>query len=568
MLRFEPNLGALMLIFGCALAACSSSGTGSGATSTGAGAGASSSTAAGGTTATGSSGAGTGGSVGAGCGAPPPEDFDPIAGFQPPALSPTAMVTTTADSGAGSLREAVAMGGVVGFAPALAGMTITLGSTIEISGSVTIDGSAATGLTIDAAQKGSAFHFNGDSPTKLGFFALRITGGKTMGSGGAIAVNGGAVEIEIGGVRFEGNTAGEGGAIRVGYQNPTVFVHDSTFVGNDGSVANNGFSGGAISVSGGHLHVLRSRFESNIGTTTGAVYAIHGNPVIEDSVFLRNKSAGDHGSGAFFADGGGPGDYNNGDKTPGEITLRRSLFVENRGAGDDSGVGELYAYPPDVVTVEACAFRKNESNPGRGGALFIHADNVVNITRSAFVDNHATQPGGAIWADGSAVYTLENDLFSGNVSDGDLGGALRLNLADDAKLRVSSSTFVDNTAQNGNGALWLPGMLDVRFTNTILANNTAMGGSQQVNFLVGDDGGNIEWPDPGMPSTIPMAQVVDPALGPLALDLGMWVRPIAAGSPAVDAALLPAPAVDGRGASRDAKPDIGSFEVGAMCSGK
>ena len=506
--------------------------------------------------------------MGSGCAAPPSEDFDPIAGFQPPALSPTATVTATADSGPGSLREAVGMGGVVGFAPALAGMTITLASTIEIPSSVTIDGSAAKGLTIDAAKHGGAFHFNGDSPTKLGFFALRIIGGNTMGSGGAISVNGGAVELEIGGVRFESNTAGEGGAIRVGYQSPKVFVHDSTFVGNDGSVANNGFSGGAISVSGGHLHVLRSRFESNVGTTTGAVYAIHANPVIEDSVFLKNKSAGDHGSGAFFADGGGPGDYNNGDKTPGEITLRRSLFVENRGAGDDSGAGELYAYPPDIVAVEACAFRKNESNPGRAGALFIHADNAVNITRSAFVDNHATQPGGAIWADGSAIYTLENDLFSGNASDGDLGGALRLNLADTAKLRVASTTFVDNTAQNGNGALWLPGMRDARFTNSIVANNTAVGGSLQVNFPVGDDGGNLEWPDPKMPSTIPNAKVADPALGPLTLDQGSWVRPIALGSPAVNAAVMPAPATDERGASRDGKPDIGSFEVGAMCLGK
>lgn len=501
-----------------------------------------------------------------GCAGPPEEGFDPASTYVAPTLVPTVIVTSTDDRGPGSLREAVAKGGVVGFAGALAGKTIALLSTIEIGGSVTIDGSAARGLTIDLAQNGGAFHFNGDSATKLRFFSLRIVNGKTTQSGGAISINGGAIDLEIGGVVFESNTAGEGGAIRVGYRSPKVFVHDSTFRRNDGSIANSGFSGGAISVSGGNLHVARCRFDSNVGSTTGAVYAIHANPVIEDSVFVGNKSSGASGSGAFFADGGGPGDYNNGDKTPGEITLRRSLFLRNRGAGDDGGAGELYAYPADTVTVEGCTFHDNESNPGRAGALFIHADQAVNVLRTAFVGNHATSPGGAIWADGSAVYTFENDLFSENVTDSDLGGALRLNVADTAKLRIVSSTFADNRAQNGNGALWLAGMRDVRVKNSIFANNTAMGGAQQINFPVVSDGGNIEWPDPKTASTLPMAKVVDPLLLPVVLDQGAWVRPIAAGSPAVGAAVKPGPAVDQRGAVRDAMPDIGSYELGATCT--
>ena len=507
-----------------------------------------------------------GGANSPGCRAAPAESFDPLAGYLAPPFAPTAQVTTLADSGPGSLRAAVAGGGVVGFAPALAGQTIKLASTLELVGSVTIDGSAAPGITVDAAQSGGAIHFNGDAPTKLRFFALRMKNGKTTGSGGAISVNGVAVDVEIGGVRFESNSAGEGGAIRVGYRSPNVFVHDSLFVRNDGSLTNNGFSGGAISVSGGHLHVARCRFESNTGSTSGAVYGIHANPVIEDSVFVDNRASGTLGSGAFFADGGGPGDYGNGDKTPGEITLRRSLFVRNRGAGDDGGAGELYAYPPDTVTVEACAFRANESNPGRAGALFIHADGAVNVKQSSFLDNHATTPGGAIWADGAGAYTFENDLFSGNATDSDLGGALRLNLDAKARLRIASSTFVGNRATSGNGALWLPGPRDARVRNSIFANNTVVGAAQQINFPVTDEGGNIEWPAPAGKPTLAVARNVDPALGPPALDQGSWVRPIASSSPARDAATGPAPAVDQRGAVRGARPDIGSFELGAVCS--
>jgi hypothetical protein len=463
-----------------------------------------------------------------------------------------------ADRGAGSLRDAVARGGVVGFAPALAGKSIALSGTIELTGSVTIDGSAAPGLTVDAAGKAGAFHFNGDSPTKLGFFSLRIVNGRTTGSGGAISINGAAVELEVGGVRFESNIAGEGGAIRVGYRDPKVFIHDSTFLSNDGSIANNGFSGGAISASGGHLHVVRCRFDSNTGTTSGAVYGIHANPVIEDSVFIANRSGGNKGS-------GGPGDYGNGIKTPGEITLRRSLFLKNRGAGDDAGAGELYAYPPDVVTVEGCVFRENESSPGRAGALFIHSDNVVDVRRSAFVANRATGAGGGIWADGSAVYTFENDLFSGNASASDLGGALRMELAVTAKLRIGSSTFADNAARNGNGALWLPGVRDVRVRSSIFVANSATVGAQQINFAITDDGGNLEWPDPGSKSTITGAKIADPLLAALALEDGTWVRALRPGSPAIDASASPSPAIDQRGAVRDAKADSGSYELGAVC---
>lgn len=498
--------------------------------------------------------------------APPGDDFDPTAGFVAPSLMPTTVVTTTADSGPGSLREAIARGGVVGFAPSLADQTIKLASTIEISGSVTVDGSAAKQLTIDASQKGSAFRFNGDSPTTLRFFSLRIVGGRTTGSGGAITVNGGSVEVEVGGVRFESNVAGEGGAIRVGYRSPKVFIHDSTFLNNDGSIANNGFSGGAVSVSGGNLRVLRSRFEGNVGSTSGAIYSIHANPVVEDSVFINNRSSGNSGSGAFFADGGGPGDYNNRDTTPGEITLRRSSFIGNRGAGNDGGAGLLYAYPADTVTVERCVFRNNLSSPGRGGALAIHADKSVTVTQTAFVNNRASGSSGAIRADGSGSYTFENVLFSGNVADDDFGGALRMELSDGAKLRIASTTFVDNQAKYGNGAMWLPSeRVDVRIRNSIVAFNGAAVGPEQVNFPVGDDGGNILWPVPRSRSNLQNAQIVDPLLGAIESVGGVWVRTPGDGSPAIGAAVGPVPAWDMRGAPRGSKTDVGSVERGARC---
>jgi len=297
---------------------------------------------------------------------------------------------------------------------------------------------------------------------------------------------------------------------------------------------------------------------------------MHSDPLVEDTVFVNNRSSRpDGGSGAFFADGGGAGDYNTPDnKTPGQISLIRTLFDGNHGAGDDSGSVEAYAYPQDTVTVQDCVFRANVSNPGRAGALFIHADKQVNITRSAFIDNHASASGGAIWADGSALYTIENSLFSGNKADGDLGGALRLNIDDKAKLRIMSSTFVDNQSKDGNGVLWMGGERDARISNSLFVNNTGVSWSQQINFKVADDGGNILWPDPGTDQpTLANAKLVDPKLGKVEFVDGVPMRVPGAGSPALDAAVAPSPTTDQRGAPRGAKPDIGAAEVGAGCGG-
>ena len=62
------------------------------------------------------------------------------------AAASTITVTNTNDSGAGSLRQAIAnatSGDTIKFAPSLAGQTVTLASTINIQKGITIDG---TGL--------------------------------------------------------------------------------------------------------------------------------------------------------------------------------------------------------------------------------------------------------------------------------------------------------------------------------------------------------------------------------------------------------------------------------------
>jgi hypothetical protein len=72
-------------------------------------------------------------------------------------------VTSTADSGAGSLRKAlgsVCVGGTIHFDPALAGQTITLASPLTLGKNVTIDASAAPGLTLSGNHADRVFIIN------------------------------------------------------------------------------------------------------------------------------------------------------------------------------------------------------------------------------------------------------------------------------------------------------------------------------------------------------------------------------------------------------------------------
>ncbi|CAN5487821.1 hypothetical protein BH11MYX1_BH11MYX1_20210 [soil metagenome] len=511
-----------------------------------------------------------------GCAGAPGSAYDPLASYVAPPRTVTLVVTSVADAGPGSLRAALASApadAVIGFAPALAQQSIALESKLELANSVTIDGSGAPGITLDGQNKTAMLHYSGDAKHAFVFASLRFRRGmhaasETFKSGAAIDLNGKLLDVEVAGCRFEDNVSSEGGAIRVGYLKETnVYVHDSVFERNSGADGGGGtgHSGGAISAQNTNLHVARCRFDANAGPVTGALYTIGSDPLVEDTVFVGNRTTAlTSGSGAFFADGANGG--TSASAPAGVMTLRRVLFEGNHGAGDDSGAVEAYAYPNDTVVIDACVFHANHAE-GRAGAAFIHANKQVDVMRTAFVDNDATGQGGAIWADGDASYTFENVLFSGNSTTSDFGGALRLNITNAARLRIASTTVVDNLASGGNGAIWIAGMRDAHVTNSIFANNRTVGSGQQINFPMTDDGGNIVWP---MVSTatpaLASALAADPLLGPLLATDGTWARMPEPASPAVGGGVAPAPMIDLRGAARDTAPDIGAFEVGARCN--
>jgi len=202
----------------------------------------------------------------------------------PSALALTYTVTTNADSGAGSLRQAVLDANATADADVIvfnilagscpAGVcTITLASEITITnnGSLTINGTDARSLIIDA-RTNRIFFSNLAAFTLSGVTLTRGTGtGGALvfnGNGGAILVNGGTTTIR--GVYFNANTGTfQGGGIYFN-RGTNHRVENSTFSGNTAISSD----GGGIYVRNTNLTVVNTTLTGNsAGDIGGGIHA-------------------------------------------------------------------------------------------------------------------------------------------------------------------------------------------------------------------------------------------------------------------------------------------------------
>ncbi|MDB9315354.1 right-handed parallel beta-helix repeat-containing protein [Spirulina sp. CS-785/01] len=182
------------------------------------------------------------------------------------------IVTSLADSGVGSLRAAIAAssaGDTITFDPSLAGGTITLSSPLEINQNLQIDGSNASGITLNGNDSTRIITVGGIG-VELGIKDLIFRNGKAVqddGAGGAIKTSNQS-QLTVENSQFFDNTSiGEGGgAIWTGYRSVTT-VLNSEFDGNQALDLNTERGGGAIAgKSEGDLTVRDSLFNNNSGT--------------------------------------------------------------------------------------------------------------------------------------------------------------------------------------------------------------------------------------------------------------------------------------------------------------
>jgi len=206
------------------------------------------------------------------------------------------VVSTFADSGPGSLREAV------GFANATPGVadtitfavpgliTLTSGQ-LTVTDTLTITGAGANQMTINGNLNGRIFEVQGNT-TNLTLVGMTLTGGLVNNHGGAIwNSTGGNLTLSF--MRITQNQAGDtGGAIYDGFQ-PDVGGSSVNFL----TISNSEFSinragkAAAVFHSGYELRIDNTTFYNNIANdSVGAIHEQGGFATIRNSTFSDNNA--------------------------------------------------------------------------------------------------------------------------------------------------------------------------------------------------------------------------------------------------------------------------------------
>ncbi|MEI2579536.1 Ig-like domain-containing protein, partial [Scytonema sp. PRP1] len=454
-------------------------------------------------------------------------------------------VTNAANSGTGSLRDAIARanaGDTIKFSPTLAGQTITLTSgQLLVNKSLTIDGAGVTGIKISGNNASRIFDVTAPSSTftlrNLSLVNGRARGTGEEGAGGAIRTAGeGQLIVENSTFQNNASSGEGGGAIWAGY-NSTNTILNSTFNGNDGTSGQGERGGGAIAVkSKSSLTVKNSQFINNKGTNGGAINSLLSGLTVENSTFLNNDSTagGPIGpntkgyGGAIYTDGANASGPN---ATPGSqggvITIRGSRFEGNTGAGQGGGLF-LFAYPPDKVVVEDSIITKNKviddaKGDALGGGLRL-GNAEFTIKNTTFTNNQALDQGGGLWVGEKSPGTVIDSTFSGNRAEsvdkrGGLGGAITLANGSNP-VEIINTLVSDNYAGFQGGGFWGGGSSTTVKDSVFLDNVANNGGNNwdiknHTGAQFSDRGGNIQWPpkNPNDPTDLNVTaniRLVDP----------------------------------------------------------
>ena len=401
----------------------------------------------------------------------------------------TITVTTTNDSGPGSLRQALMAandGDTITFA-VTGTITLTSGG-LPINKNITISGPGADQLSIDGNQATLVFGiFPGSAPIISGL-AIRNAQFGVLNEQGTLAVNNCTVtgNSEVGvyndGTLNIGNCIISLNSFGLSNDHATVTISNCVITANsNGGINNNGSQGPAQLFERGTNH----RDVKNMDADCFPSACLS----VESSIISDNSGTAIYNSGSV-------------------VILNSTLSGNSAGQGDFGG------------GIQTGFFK----NPGSS----------ATIINSTITGNSASGGGGGI-----AIYyggvTIVNSTISGNSAEGVGGGIHNYN----GGVQLANTTISGNSAGSGGGIYNVAGEIGgtIEISNTIL--NAGALGENIVNNggTVTSHGYNISSDDGGGLLTGPGDQInTDPLLGPLQDNGGLTLThlPMPA-SPAIDA---------------------------------
>ena len=344
------------------------------------------------------------------------------------ARATTCTVSSAADAGAGTLRDAIANTGCDTISFGITGaITLTSGELL-VNRNVTITGPGAGALAVTRDSNAPAFRIFHIASGAVAISGVTIANGLSPATGWPLPGDGG------GGIYTDSSA--------------TLTLDNTTVSGNGITL---GLGSGGLSGGGGIL---------NNGTLT-----------IRNSLISGNSACG----GPFRCV------YGNGINNFGMLTITGTTLSANNSSNLGPGYGgaiENFS----TMTITSSVITGNDN--GRGGG--ISNDGTMVLTNSTVSGNTAKFDGGGIL--NSATATLIGCTISGNnvsepgdIGDPDGGGGVY----NGGNLQVTNSTFSNNTTNNVGG-----GILDTHsfgggsvLTNTTFSGNSALSANNIANIF-------------------------------------------------------------------------------------
>jgi hypothetical protein len=206
------------------------------------------------------------------------------------------VVTSLADSGSGSLREAIGFANGTPGVPdtitfAFPGLITLTSGQLVVTDTLSIEGAGPQQMTINGNLNGRIFEVQGNT-TNLSLSGMTLTGGLVNGNGGAIWNSTGG-NLTLSYMRINGNQAGDtGGAIYDGFQ-PDVGGNSVNFltISNSEISVNRASKAAGIFHGGYELRIDNSTIYNNIATdSVGGIHEQFGFATIRNSTISDNNA--------------------------------------------------------------------------------------------------------------------------------------------------------------------------------------------------------------------------------------------------------------------------------------
>ncbi|WP_157975969.1 choice-of-anchor Q domain-containing protein [Lewinella sp. IMCC34191] len=435
-------------------------------------------------------------------------------------LAATITVTSTADSGEGSLRAAVMMaasGDEIVFGSQTNGRSIGLMSVIDIRKDLTIRGNGRKMTMISGSGMTRAFSILNGATVMI--HDLKIYNGRAF-IGGGIRVRAGA-SLMIDGVQvdecvaFGGRSDRGGGAV----YNEGTFTMTNSFMANNTALGRQGSGGAILNAPGGTLEVAYSWIRHNQANRagggiedasgSGSMVTIMETNINDNIVY---NAPGNGGGIHIGSDGdvmitGGTVDMNKAGAEGGGIwngagtlTVSNTLVRMNEAMGDDAdqGGGGLYNNGNGTIILRDSARvfeNKATGLSGSGGGILNNTGATLTIMNSYINGNEANRAGGGIEdASGSgSMFTITDSYVNKNIVYNAPGNGGGIHIGGDGSLTVDGGRVNENQAGAEGGGIWNnTGTLTVK-GNASIFGNVAMGDAadQGGGGLYNNGGGTI-----------------------------------------------------------------------------